>query len=453
VRCVAELTFVGAAGTVTGSKHLVSIAGRRFFVDCGLFQGPRDVEALNDVPLPVPPAQLEAIVITHGHLDHVGYLPKVVRDGYRGPIYCTPATADVIEIVLEDAAHLQRHMHDRGFGRERCHGLAPFFTDEDVHATLRQLKTIPLERDFDVAGATLRYHYAGHIIGAAYVQMDCEGKRTVFSGDLGRYGSALLNDPTPLDSADTIVCEATYGNRLHPPDSLELLRAALLAGIDRGGPVLIPTFAVERAQDLLVAIGRLQDSEPRIADLPVHLDSPMAIKVDAVFAHHPEAYKALPERHGVPFGCRNVTLDVSSEQSKRIDELRTPAIVIASSGMATGGRILHHLYRHLSDPSATVIFPGYQVHGTLGRLIVDGVSPIRIFGDQLIVRAKVVHLSGFSAHADQGELVRWLGPLSSKGVRAYLVHAEPGSAAALAALLNERGFIATPAQRGETIDL
>lgn len=344
-------------------------------------------------------------------------------------------------------------MNERGFHHERSHGLAPFFSEDDVHAALRQLKPVALESDFDVCGATLRYHYAGHIIGAAFIEMECEGKRTIFSGDLGRYGSALLDDPTPLRSANTVVCEATYGNRVHPPETLDLLRTTLLAAIERGGPILIPTFAVERAQDLLVAIGDLQDTEPKIAQLPVHLDSPMAIKMDAVFARHPEAYKALPSRHDAPFGCRNLTLDVSGEQSKAIDDLHTPAIIIASSGMATGGRILHHLHRHICNPSATIVFPGYQVHGTLGRLIIDGVSPVRIFGDQLVVRAKIVHLSGFSAHADQRELLRWLEPLNSKGARAYIVHAEPGSAAALAALLNERGFSAGAAQRGAVVPL
>jgi len=450
---MAELTFVGAAGTVTGSKHLVTNGGRHFFVDCGLFQGPREVEALNHVALPIAADRLDGIVITHGHLDHVGYLPKIVRDGYRGPIYCTPPTAAVIEIVLEDAAHLQRHMHDRGFHHERSHGLAPFFTDADVHATLRQLEPVPLETDFALCGASLRYHNAGHIIGAAYVAMECEGRRTIFSGDVGRYDSALLADPAPLDHADTVVCESTYGNRIHPSDSLETLRTTLLAGIERGGPILMPTFAVERAQDLLVAIGELQQTEPQIAAMPVHLDSPMAIEVDAVFARYPNAWKALPERRDLPFGCRNLTLDVTPEESKAIDDLRVPAIVLASSGMATGGRILHHLHRHLCNPSATIVFPGYQVHGTLGHLIIEGVSPVRIYGDLLTVRAAIVHLPGFSAHADQNELLRWLAPLSSKDVRAYLVHGEPGSAAALAGLLAERGFIASAGQRGETVAL
>jgi metallo-beta-lactamase family protein len=448
-----ELTFVGAAGTVTGSKHLVTIDGHHFFVDCGLFQGPRDVEALNLAPLPVPAAQMEAVVITHGHLDHVGYLPRLVRDGYRGPIYCTPATADVMEIVLEDAAHIQSHMHDRGFHHERSHSLAPFFTVEDVSATLRQVKTVPLETDFTVCGATVRYHYAGHIVGAAYVDVRAGGRRTIFSGDLGRYDAALLFDPTPLGSADTVVCEATYGDREHPPDSLEELRATLLAGIERGGPIIMPTFAVERSQDMLFAIGRLQKTDAQIARLPVHLDSPMAIKVDGVFAKHRDAYRVLPETPGAPFGCNNLTLHVTSDESKQLNHLKAPAVVIASSGMATGGRILYHLYRNLENPNATIVFPGYQGQGTLGRIIINGASSVRLFGDQLTVRAAIAHLSGFSAHAGQDELLRWLQTLGSTTAQVYLVHADPPSAQSFAAILKQRGFAATVALRGVTVTL
>lgn len=445
---MAEITFAGAAGTVTGSKHLVSLAGGRFFVDCGLYQGPREVEALNHARLPIEPAALDAVVVTHGHLDHVGYLPKLVRDGFRGPIYCTPPTADVIAIVLEDAAHLQRHMHERGFHHERSHSLAPFFTDDDVKAVLRQLKTVPFEKDFSVCGAGMRYRGVGHIIGAAYVDMRLDGKRAVFSGDVGRYDSALMNDPEPLQAADVVICEATYGDREHPPDSLGALRTALRAAVERGGPIVIPTFAVERAQDLLVAIGRLQEIDSDIARCPVHLDSPMASKVDAVFARHPEAYKAVSDGR-VAFGCRNFSVHVTSDESKQLNHLTGPAIIIASSGMATGGRVLYHLHRHLTNPHATVIFPGYQVHGTLGRLITEGVSPIRIFGDRLSVRATIVHLTAFSAHADQSELLRWLGTLNSKQARLYLVHAEPSAANAFATVVKTRlGLETTVATRG-----
>ncbi|HEV3090400.1 MAG TPA: MBL fold metallo-hydrolase [Candidatus Cybelea sp.] len=450
---MAELTFVGAAGTVTGSKHLVTIGEKHLFVDCGLFQGPHEVEALNEAPLPVPATKLDAIVITHGHLDHVGYLPKIVRDGFRGPIYCTAATADVMEIVLEDAAHLQKHAHERGFHRERSHRVAPFFDDDDVATALRQVHTVPLETDFDVCGATVRYHYAGHIIGAGFVDMRVDGKRTVFSGDLGRYNSALLFDPGPLEACDNVVCESTYGDREHPPDSLGQLQKTLLDGVARGGPIVIPTFAVERAQDLMYAIGRLQQSDPQIANLPVHLDSPMAIKVDGVFARHRDAFRPIPESPGAPFGCRNLTLHVTRQDSQQLNDLAGPAIILASSGMATGGRVLYHLHRHLSNPHATIAFPGYQVQGTLGRMLCDGKSPVRIAGDQLTVRAAIVHLSGFSAHADQNELLRWLQAQRSTKSHVYLVHGEPASAYALAGALTDRSITASVARRGETVTL
>jgi metallo-beta-lactamase family protein len=344
-------------------------------------------------------------------------------------------------------------MHARGLRNERSHGLAPFFTESDVKAALAQVQTVALETDFSVCGATARYHYAGHIIGAAYADIRAEGKRLIFSGDLGRYDSALLYDPSPLESADAVICEATYGDRNHPPNSLEALRATLLAGIERGGPIVIPTFAVERAQDLLFAIGRLQALDPQIARLRVHLDSPMAIKVDAVFARHPDAYRVLAETPGAPFGCRNLNTYVTSDESKKLNDLDEPAIILASSGMATGGRVLYHLHRHLPNPRATIAFPGYQVQGTLGRLIIDGANPVRIFGDQLTVRATIVHLGGFSAHADQGELLRWLGTLQSSGVRLYIVHAEPASAYAFAAVLKQRNIEATVGQRGVTVTL
>ncbi|HMF29089.1 MAG TPA: MBL fold metallo-hydrolase [Candidatus Cybelea sp.] len=449
-----ELTFVGAAGTVTGSKHLLSLDGHRAFVDCGLFQGTRDIEALNHEPLPVTPEELDAIALTHGHLDHVGYLPRIVRDGFRGPIYCTPPTEDVAAIVLEDAANLQSHLNDRGFHRERCHGLAPFFTSADVQQALSQIKTVPVETDFAFCGATARYHGVGHIIGAAYLGISFDGRKVIFSGDVGRYNTALLNDPTPLDGANTVVCEATYGDRKHPAESLAAFEKALVDGIERGGPILIPSFAVERSQDILFTIGSLQRSNPRIAQVPVHLDSPMAIKVDAVFARYGDAHKPMPGGADAPFGCRNLTLHVSTDESKAINDVTGSAIVIAASGMATGGRILHHLHRNLPNPRATVIFPGYLVHGTLGRMIADGVSPVRIFGDDLEVRATVEHLSGFSAHAGQDELLRWLGTLQSKPGCVYLVHAERSAANVFAEVLQDRlGINAVVAQRGVTVEV
>jgi metallo-beta-lactamase family protein len=255
---MAELTFVGAAGVVTGSKHLLTYGGASVLVDCGLFQGPPAVEALNAVHLPVRPYDIDAIVITHGHLDHVGYLPKAVRDGFHGPIYCTPATADVMEIVLEDAARIQEHAQQRGYHHERAHGLPPLFDDADVQKTLGLVKPVLLGADFNVCGASARFREAGHILGAAFVELSVDGKRIAFSGDVGRYDRMLLADPAPLAAADVVVCEATYGDRVHDGDPLSALEAALIEALGRGGPIVIPAFAVERSQEILFAIGRLQ---------------------------------------------------------------------------------------------------------------------------------------------------------------------------------------------------
>jgi metallo-beta-lactamase family protein len=450
---VAELTFLGAAGTVTGSKHLVSTRGEHFLVDCGMFQGTRDIEALNAVALPIEPARIRAIVITHGHIDHCGYLPKIVRDGYRGPIYCTPATAGLLEIVLEDAAHLQDQLTRRGFHHERTHALPPFYNEADMRAALELVRAVPLERDFEVCGATLRYHEAGHILGSAYLDARIEGRRAIFSGDLGRYGRPLLYDPAPLEAADAVVCETTYGDRVHPPDPLGDLERTLEAGIARGGPIVIPAFAVERTQEMLYAIGTLQNRNPGIARVPVHVDSPMAIKVDALFARYPSAHKPFPNEPNLPFGCRNVALAITTDESKELNSLEGPAIVISASGMASGGRVLHHLHNQLPDPGATIVFAGYQGSGTLGRMLAGGARRVRIFGDVVPVRATVENLTGFSAHADRTELLRWLGTLANKP-HLYAVHGEPAAAAAFAkAVTQTLGFSASLGERGATVPL
>ncbi|BDE05834.1 MBL fold metallo-hydrolase [Vulcanimicrobium alpinum] len=448
---MADLTFVGAAGVVTGSKHLLTTHGKHVFVDCGLFQGTADVTALNSAPLPIAPRDVDAVAITHGHLDHVGYLPKLVRDGYRGSIFCTPPTAGLIEIVLEDAAHLQTHLHDRGYHRE-AGALPPLYDEDDVAQVLRQLRTVPLETEFDVCGVTMRYRNAGHILGSAFVDAHVEGARVIFSGDLGRYGRPLLDDPAPLDTADVVVMEATYGDRVHPADPLGEFESALAAGIARGGTIVIPAFAVERTQDILLSIGVLQGTNPAIAAVPVHLDSPMAIKVDALFAQFPDAHKPIPQSPG-PFGCRNLQVYVTTDESKQLNALQGPAIVIASSGMATGGRILHHLHNHLGDPRATILVCGYQSPGTLGNLLVHGCRQVRIFGDMLRVQAAIVNLAGYSAHADQAELLRWLGTLSSSP-RVYAVHGDPDVVQTFCGVVASRlHFQAEPAERGMTVTI
>lgn len=452
---MAELTFVGAAGTVTGSKHLLTIDGRHIFVDCGLFQGVVDVRALNDVPLPVPAAQIDAVVITHGHLDHVGYLPKLVRDGFSGPVYCTPPTQPLMQIVLDDAAHLQQELHARGFQHERPHAPPMYYDESDVTAAMRLVHPVALGQPFGVAGvAQAAYHNAGHIIGSAFVAFEAEGKRIVFSGDVGRYDRPLLYDPDPIGSADVLVSESTYGDRIHPPDPAEALHQTLLDAIERGGPIVIPAFAVERSQDILLAIGQLQQRDDKLARLPVHLDSPMAAKVDALFEEFPGAHKPIPrDSSGTPFGVANFTLHVTTQESKLLNAMTTSGVIVSASGMAAGGRILHHLHNHLSDPKATVVFPGYQSAGTLGYLLVHGAHSVRIYGDTLPVLAKIVHLSGFSAHADQNDFRRWFATCSSKP-QFYAVHGEVESATAIATLAHAAfGWPAAVGKRGTTVVL
>ncbi len=452
---MAELTFVGAAGTVTGSKHLLTIDGKHLFVDCGLFQGVVDVRTLNDVPLPVPARDIAAVVLTHGHLDHVGFLPRLVHEGFDGPIYCTPPTQAVMGIVLDDAAHLQQELQERGFGHQRPYAPPVYYDERDVERAKQCAVARDLHNSFDVAGvANATYFNAGHILGSAFVALEFEGKRVVFSGDLGRYNRPLLFDPEPLGAADDIICESTYADRVHPPDALDDFRAALTSAIERGGAIVIPAFAIERSQDILLAIATLQSRDAKIASVPVHLDSPMAEKVDDVFEAFPNAHKPIPNDSAAhPFGVRNLTVHVSAEESKQLNHLNGPHIIVSSSGMASGGRILHHLHNHLSDENSTIVFTGYQSAGTLGYMLTHGAHTVHLYGDNLPVRANIVQLSGFSGHADRDELKRWLETCTSKP-HLYAVHGEAQSAAALAAIADAAlGWDAEVARRGMTVTL
>jgi metallo-beta-lactamase family protein len=452
---VAELTFVGAAGTVTGSKHLLNVGGRRLFIDCGLFQGTRAITALNAAPLPVDPDDIEAVVVTHGHLDHIGYLPKLVRDGFSGPIYCTPPTAALMQIVLDDAAHLQEELLERGLEHEHPSAPPSYYDEHDVARSMRLVRTFPLGAPFDVVpGVRATFHNAGHVIGSAFAVLEFEGKHVVFSGDLGRYGRPLLYDPEPIGPADVLVCESTYASRPHPADSADALAAALVAGIERGGVIVMPAFAVERTQDVLLAVARIQERDARVAQMPVHLDSPMAEKVDDLFERFPDAHKPIPcERASGSFGVRNFSLAVTTDESKALNHLGGPNLIISASGMASGGRVLHHLHNHLAEATSTVIFVGYQSVGSLGFLITHGAKTIHLYGDVLPIRATIVDLPGFSAHADETDFTRWFATCTGTP-HLYAVHGEPESALALAAFAKAHlGWEATAAQRGMTVTL
>ena len=450
---MAKLTFVGAAGTVTGSKHLLTLEDKHLLVDCGLFQGTKDITALNDVPLPVGPSEIEAVVVTHGHLDHIGYLPKLVRDGFRGSIYCTPPTQALMQIVLDDAAHLQEELLHRGFEHERPPATPSYYDSEDVEQTMKLVQTVALNTPFEpLPGVPTKFHNAGHIIGSTFVALDLEGKRVVFSGDLGRYGRPLLYDADPLGEAATLVCESTYADRPHPPDSIGDLQSALLAGIDRGGVIVMPAFAVERTQEILLAIATIQAREPRIAALPIHLDSPMAEKVDDLFSRFPDAHKPVPnDNPKTPFGVRNLTIHVTTDDSKKLNKVHNTCVIISASGMASGGRVVHHLFNHVAEPKSTILFVGYQSPGTLGFYLTHSAKTVRLFGDTLPIKATITDLSGFSGHADISDFARWFATCTS-APHLYAVHGEPASAAALATFVKAKlGWSADVAHRGTTV--
>jgi metallo-beta-lactamase family protein len=448
---VAELTFIGAAGTVTGSKHLLTTNGRHVLIDCGLFQGTRDIVSLNSVPLPVKASEIEAVIVTHGHIDHVGYLPKLVRDGFRGPIYATPPTRALMRIVLEDAAHLQQHLRARGL-HEEPYAPPAFYDDANVQETIQQTKPVALDAQFDVAGFKTTFRNAAHIIGSAFAELEIAGDTIVFSGDMGRYNRTLLYDPQPIGKADALICESTYGDRIHPPDALGALETQLMQGIGRGGAIVIPAFAVERSQEILLSIGQLQRKNPAIAAVPVFLDSPMAAEVDDLFEHFSDAHKPIPfDGPATPFGVQHLTVAVQTEESKAINTVKGSHIIVSASGMATGGRVLHHIHNHVSDPRCTILFVGYQSAGGLGFFLTHGAQTIRVYGDTLPVHAAIGQITGYSAHADRNEIQQWLDTCNGKP-KFYAVHGDPVSAQALCDLVrNKYNWPATVAARGTTV--
>jgi metallo-beta-lactamase family protein len=452
--------ILGAAGTVTGSKHLVSAGERRVLLDCGLFQGLKALRERNWQPLPLDPATLDAVVLSHAHIDHSGALPLLVRRGFRGPIHCTPATADLLEVLLLDAAHLQEE--DAAFAnrhRTSKHAPAlPLFTTDDARAALALVQVHPYATTF-TAGERFEIvlRRAGHILGSATVALSFGASTLVFSGDLGRWGRVLLRDPELVPEADLLLVESTYGDRLHPLGAEDELARIVNQTATRNEILLVPAFAVDRTQELLYVIRALEDQD-RIPALPVFIDSPMAIDVTAIYARHPEDHdldmRRLADAGTSPLATRHLRILRTPQESKSLNDLRGPAIIISASGMATGGRVLHHLIRRLPDPDATVLLVGYQAAGTRGRALQEGAKTIRIFNQEISVRARVVRLDGFSAHADQGELLRWLGGFSRPPRRTLCVHGEPQAADTFAALIRHRlGWTAEVAQDRQRVEM
>lgn len=427
-----SLKSLGGAGTVTGSKHLVSFGDRRLLVDCGLFQGLKNLRDLNWAPLPVAPRDIDAVILTHAHLDHCGYLPRFVHEGYRGKIYATPATRDVAELILLDSGHLQEKEADF-LNRHKLSRHQPalaLYGVRDAQRAVEHFSTVALGQTVRLDdGASFRFHAAGHILGAAWVELEWGGRRIAFSGDIGRYSDPLMPDPTPPVAADYILIESTYGNRLHDRgDPAEALQAIVERTVRRGGTLVIPAFAVGRAQELLYYFWKLRRAG-RLGDIPVFLDSPMAIDATGLMSRHVDEHRLDVKTCNQVFGMARYTEDV--EASKAISASRVPKIVISASGMATGGRVLHHLKAFAPDARNTILLAGFQAAGTRGRSLQDGAKELKIYGDWVPVHAEVAHLDMLSAHADADELMRWLSGCPRPPRKVFIVHGEPEASEAL----------------------
>lgn len=441
-----KLTFAGAAGTVTGSCFHLEAGGQNIVVDCGMFQGLPELEARNVVPFPFDPKRVDWLLLTHGHLDHLGLIPRLVREGFHGQGACTVPTWDIAQVMLLDAARIQEE-----------EGKAALYTVDDAWASLDLFRTrveygeeIPLN-----SGVRVRFHDAGHILGAAFVEIEAEGKRVVFSGDLGNRGKPLVEDPAYPPKADFLVLESTYGDREHPPleESVVELEEVIVHTLAGGGNVVIPSFALERTQEVMFILFQLW-REGRIPSCPIYLDSPLATRATQVFERYSERFPAparrLFRKREDPFDFKLLEYTLTRQASKRIGE-NSGAIIIAGSGMCTGGRILYHLRDNLPRPESALVFVGYQAVGTLGREIEDGAAQVEVLGSVVPVRASVHKIEGLSAHADRPILVDWA--LHADPERIFLVHGEPPAFGFLAAELSACGHRVHTAQWHETVTL
>ena len=466
---MATLQFAGAAGNVTGSQYLLEVGGLRLMVDCGMHQE-RDFAHRNWEPFAVPPEEIDAVLLTHAHLDHSGLLPKLVREGFRGRIYCTPATADITDVLLRDAGRIQeedaafkKRRHQRE-GRRGAHPEQPLYTARDAQKVSQYFERVPYHKLLQLeGGVTVEFRDAGHVLGSAsievrYPKADGERGGIVFSGDLGRPGMPLLRDPEAMPPTDYVVVESTYGDRTHEDigDIGAELAQVVNDTVAAGGNVVIPAFALERAQEVLYFLKQLRDDR-RIPALRTFVDSPMATSITQLFRHHlyeldEEAQREFRGRHS-PFDFPGLTFVRSVEESKSLNLIRGSAVIIAGAGMCNGGRIKHHLVTNIGRPDSTILFVGYQAEGTLGRHIVDGDNPVRILGEQHEVRARIVQMEAFSAHADRQELEQWLLNVQPPPRRAYIVHGEEHASQSLAALMRGHGMDAVVARHDQCIDL
>ncbi|MCB5187539.1 MBL fold metallo-hydrolase [Methylobacillus caricis] len=434
-----KISFLGATGTVTGSKYLVSSGERRVLVDCGLFQGLKMLRLKNWARLPVEPASIDAVVLTHAHIDHTGYLPLLVKQGFRGKVYCSEATLELCQLLLRDSAHLQeeeaRYANKRGFSKHKP--ALPLYAKEDAEAALELLVSVPLAKTVEIVdGISIKLMLAGHILGACTVLLKDAHTSILFSGDLGRMQDPLMPEPSAPEAADYLVLESTYGNRLHDRAEPEAQLAEVINHTSaRGGIVLVPVFAVGRAQELLYYIHKIKQ-ERRIPDLPVYLNSPMAADATEIFLRHTAEHKLSAAQ------CRELArvarIISTVEQSIALNALREPAIILAASGMVSGGRVVHHLKSLGPDPRNTVLFAGYQAAGTRGAALLDGADSVKIHGEYVPMRAEIAALGNLSAHADYQEIMQWLAQCPSAPRQTFIVHGEPVAADALRHRIEEQ---------------
>jgi metallo-beta-lactamase family protein len=447
---MAKLTFLGAAGSVTGSKYLVEAAGKRLLVDCGIFQGLRELTERNYQPLSIDPKTFHYLILTHAHLDHTGWLPVLVKAGYRGPIFANPATIDLTALLLRDSAHLQeedaRHPQKEMSGRPERE---PMYTSEDVDPVLRLMKPMPRLGGFEIDSVFRVVSYdAGHILGSSSLELTINENGTkkvvVFSGDIGRYDQAILNDPhTPPSGADVLICESTYGDREHPGgDPAVQLADIVNRVVHRGGSIIIPAFAIGRTQTFMYYLRQLE-VENTIPRLPVYVDSPMAQSATDLYLKYPEDHdveftKIDANGRGDPLNVREFHLTRTVEESKAINNVHTPCIIVSASGMVAGGRVLHHLAHRLPDGRNAVILAGFQAQGTRGRALQEGAKTLRLFGQDVPVNAEIIQMSQLSAHAGRSELLRWMGGLPVPPKQSYLTHGEPVAAQSLQKAIVEK---------------
>lgn len=427
-----SLTFLGAAGTVTGSKHLVEHEGGRLLVDCGLFQGVRELRERNWQRFIPDPRSIDAIVLTHAHLDHCGYLPRLVSEGFKGTILATPATIDVARLVLLDSAHLQEKDAEfaNRYGFSRHKPALPLYRIEDAERALELLRPVEFHEPHPIpGGASLLFRRAGHILGAATAELKVGGRTLLFSGDVGRYGDPVMLDPEPVAEADFLVVESTYGDRIHPRiDPGAALGQVIERTVRRGGTIVIPAFAIGRTQSLLYQLWALKEAGG-LELVPVYVDSPMATNATELMAAHMADHRLPPALCREAFGIATYVRD--TEASKALSASRMPKVIISASGMATGGRVLHHIKAFGGDPRNSILFAGFQTRGTRGQALVGGAREVKIHGQWMEIRAEVADLTMFSAHADQNELMDWLGGFAAPPKRTFIVHGEPEASVAL----------------------